>query len=70
MFSKQFDSISGGRAKHLSRAVSAHRLYSTQAFLDRLVNHEKTGVPSGAGTAGKDGFDLVRIVRALPHECR
>ena len=36
------------------------------AFLAPFKNHERTGVPSGAGTAhGTDGFDLSRMHRLL-----
>ncbi|KAK9810666.1 hypothetical protein WJX73_008574 [Symbiochloris irregularis] len=49
----------------LQNVVQERALYSTQAFLDRFVNHEKAGVPSGAGTSGEQGFDLNRMHRLL-----
>lgn len=32
-----------------------------EEFLQHFVNHEKTGVPAGAGKDDKGGFDMVRI---------
>jgi hypothetical protein len=39
-----------------------------EEFLNRFVNYERKGVPSGAGTDTKDGFDLVtyRLDSCLP----
>ncbi len=44
-----------------------------EAFLDALVNHERSGVPAGAGVAGPAGFNLARMRRLLtalgePHQ--
>ena len=41
-----------------------------EAFLDSLVNHETAGIPAGAGTAGADGFDLVRQPCATRSTCK
>ncbi|KAJ9539606.1 hypothetical protein OSB04_026112 [Centaurea solstitialis] len=35
------------------------------AYLDSLKNHEKSGVPKGAGTDSDDGFDLGRMKRLM-----
>ncbi|KAF5947565.1 hypothetical protein HYC85_013522 [Camellia sinensis] len=34
-------------------------------YLDNLKNYEKSGVPKGAGTDSKDGFDLSRMRRLM-----
>ncbi|KAI3720622.1 hypothetical protein L2E82_31613 [Cichorium intybus] len=34
-------------------------------YLDNLKNHEKSGVPKGAGTDSDDGFDLGRMKRLM-----
>ena len=34
-------------------------------YLDSLKNHEKSGVPKGAGTDSEDGFDLGRMRRLM-----
>ncbi|GKB81220.1 dihydrofolate synthetase, partial [Tanacetum coccineum] len=34
-------------------------------YLDSLKNHEKSGVPKGAGTDSDDGFDLGRMTRLM-----
>lgn len=34
-------------------------------FLDNLKNYEKSGVPKGAGTDSRDGFDLGRMRRLM-----
>ncbi|PWA95404.1 folylpolyglutamate synthetase family protein [Artemisia annua] len=34
-------------------------------YLDSLKNHEKAGVPKGAGTDSDDGFDLGRMTRLM-----
>lgn len=34
-------------------------------YLDNLKNYEKVGVPKGAGTDSKDGFDLGRMRRLM-----
>ena len=31
-----------------------------ETYLQRFINHERKGVPAGAGTDSKDGFDMVR----------
>lgn len=35
------------------------------AFMEKLKNYERTGVPKGAGTDSCDGFDLGRMRRLL-----
>jgi len=35
---------------------------AAEAILEGLLNHEKLGMPHGAGMAGKAGFDLVRVL--------
>lgn len=35
------------------------------SYLDNLKNHEKSGVPKGAGTDSNDGFDLGRMKRLM-----
>lgn len=44
----------------LFRALSSSP-QSGEELLDMLVNHERTGVPAGAGSDTKAGFDLVRL---------
>ena len=34
-------------------------------YIDSLKNYEKSGVPKGAGTDSRDGFDLGRMRRLL-----
>ncbi len=61
--------------RHVTTAQAPQlRLLGTkaEAFLDSLTNHETAGVPAGAGTAGADGFDLVRqpcIAHSICHAC-
>lgn len=35
------------------------------AFMEKLKNYEKIGVPKGAGTDSRDGFDLGKMRRLL-----
>jgi hypothetical protein len=47
-------------------AATATAPIAIDAFLAPFKNHERTGVPAGAGTArGSDGFDLARMHRLL-----
>lgn len=53
-----------GLAHSVRRAAadSARRASTTAAdVLASLVNHERTGLPAGAGVVGPHGFDLVGL---------
>ena len=49
-----------------SRAF-ASTMSEGECYLQKFVNHERKGVPAGAGTDSKDGFDMVRA--ALLRKC-
>ncbi|XP_023908562.1 dihydrofolate synthetase isoform X1 [Quercus suber] len=64
-------SISFGVLRKLGprRWFSAHseepELKELMEYMDSLKNHEKVGVPKGAGTDSDDGFDLGRMRRLM-----
>lgn len=56
-----------GLKRNFSGLVSDEEseLKEFNAYLDNLKNHEKSGVPKGAGTDSDDGFDLGRMKRLM-----
>lgn len=48
----------------LSRRLFTNAMSQGEEFLHKFVNHEKKGVPEGAGKDDKGGFDMVRIEKA------
>lgn len=46
-------------------AMEDPKLQELLDFLDSLKNYEKEGVPDGAGTDTKEGFDLQRMERLI-----
>ncbi|TXG71125.1 hypothetical protein EZV62_006060 [Acer yangbiense] len=66
-------SIGGGFLKKLMGSKNCFfstyseepELKDLMEYLDSLKNHEKSGVPKGAGTDSKDGFDLGRMRRIM-----
>ena len=45
---------------YLERRAVVTSVSAGEEILQSLVNHERTGVPAGAGTNTSRGFDLVR----------
>lgn len=45
----------------LKRRAVTTAVSAGEEFLQSLVNHERTGVPAGAGTNTSCGFDLVTL---------
>ncbi|KAI9161448.1 hypothetical protein LWI28_017580 [Acer negundo] len=66
-----YSSIGGGFLKKLTGSKNCFfstyseepELKDLMEYLDSLKNHEKSGVPKGAGTDSEDGFDLGRMRR-------
>ena len=45
----------------LTRRAARRASTTAGEVLASLVNHERTGLPAGAGVAGAGGFDLVSV---------
>ncbi|TXG66620.1 hypothetical protein EZV62_007895 [Acer yangbiense] len=68
-----YSSIGGGFLKKLMGSKNCFfstyseepELKDLMEYLDSLKNHEKSGVPKGAGTDSEDGFDLGRMRRLM-----
>ena len=43
------------------RRLISNAMSQGEDFLQKFVNHEKKGVPAGAGKDDKGGFDMVRL---------
>ena len=49
-----------GGVAALQRRAYASTMSEGESYLQKFINHERKGVPAGAGTDSKDGFDMVR----------